>query len=232
MRVAVFSDVHGNVRALEAVLADLEARGPFDQVVNGGDLAYGGPRPREAMDLLMPRAHPTVLGNTDVWIAGIEPGGGRVVAWARRQLLPHHEEFLRRLPRAHRIEPPGGPPLVVVHATPTSLSDLLNPDAPAGDVATMFEQARARTLVYGHTHKAYVRDVAEGMVVNTGSVGFPFDGIPKPSFAILQLEGGRWHAEIVRVAYDHEAVAKELAAGTHPDGPTFARRILTASVSG
>ena len=87
MRVAVFSDVHGNVRALEAVLAELGARGPFDHVINGGDLAYGGPRPREAIDLLMQRAYPAVLGNTDVWIAGIEPGGGSVVAWARRQGL-------------------------------------------------------------------------------------------------------------------------------------------------
>jgi len=232
MRVAVFSDVHGNARALEAVLADLAARGPFDEVVNGGDLAYGGPRPREALDLLMERADPTVLGNTDVWIAGLEPGGGRVVAWARGQLLPRHEEFLRRLPRAHRVEPPGGPPLVVVHATPTSLGDLVTADAPAGEVARMFEQARTRALVYGHTHKAYVRDVADGMVVNTGSVGFPFDGIPQPSWAILRLEGGRWRAEIIRVAYDHEAVAEELRASTHPDGPTFARRLLTASASG
>jgi putative phosphoesterase len=232
MRVAVFSDVHGNVRALEAVLAELEARGPFDRVVNGGDLAYGGPRPREAMDLLMQRAYPTVLGNTDVWIAGIEPGGGSVVAWARRQLGPPHEAYLRALPTSHRIEPPGGQPLVVVHATPTSLSDLLEPGAPAEVVAKMFQQARTQVLVYGHIHRAYVRDVADGLVVNTGSVGFPFDGIPQPAFAILALEGGRWRAEIVRVAYDHEAVADELTASTHPDGRTFARRILTGTVSG
>lgn len=232
MRVAVFSDVHGNARALEAVLAELGARGPFDHVINAGDLAFGGPRPREAMDLLMERAYPTLLGNTDVWIAGIEPAGGSVVAWARRQLLPRHEAYLRRLPTSHRIEPPGEPPLVVVHATPTSLSDMLNPDAPAAAVAKMFEQARTRTLVYGHIHRAYVRDVAEGLVVNTGSVGFPFDGIPLPAFAILELERGRWRAEIVRVPYDHAAVASELTASTHPDGATFARRILTGSVSG
>src|SRR5438445_7438575 len=105
----MFSDVHGNVRALEAVLAELGARGPFDQVINGGDLAFGGPRPREAMDLLMQGAYPTVLGNTDVWIAGIEESGSSVVAWTRRQLLPVHEEFLRKLPTSHRVEPPGGP---------------------------------------------------------------------------------------------------------------------------
>jgi len=232
MRVAVFSDVHGNLRALEAVLAELEVRGPFDHVINGGDLAFGGPRPREAVELLMQRGYPTVLGNTDVWIAGIEPGGGSVASWARRQLGPRHEEYLRGFPRTHRIEPPGGPPLVIVHATPMSLGDVLNPDAPAEVVTTMFEQARTRALVYGHIHRAYVRDVAGGLVVNTGSVGFPFDGIPKPAFAVLRLDGGHWRAENVRVAYDHEAAAKELMTSTHPDGHTFARRILAASISG
>lgn len=232
MRVAVFSDVHGNLRALEAVLAEIDVRGPFEHIVNGGDLVFGGPHPRGALELQMQRGYPTVLGNTDVWIAGMEPGGGGVVAWARRQLEPRHEEFLRGLPRAHRIEPQGAPPLVVVHATPTSLSDLLAPDAPAQVVTTMFEQARTRALVYGHIHRAYVREVAGGVVVNTGSVGFPFDGIPKPSFAILRLEGGRWGAETIRVAYEHEAVAKELMASTHPEGQVFAQRVLAASVSG
>ena len=232
MRVAVFSDVHGNLRALEAVLAEIEVRGPFDHVINGGDLAFGGPRPREVVDLLVQRGYPTVLGNTDVWIAGIEPGGGSVASWARQQLERHHQEYIKRFPTAHRIEPPGGPPLVVVHATPMSLADVLAPDAPEEVVSTMFEQARTRTLVYGHIHRAYVREVAGGLVVNAGSVGFPFDGIPKPAFGVLRLEGGRWRAENVRVAYDHEAVAKELMASSHPDGPAFARRLLAASLSG
>jgi putative phosphoesterase len=231
MRVAIFSDVHGNVRALEAVLAELGTRGPFDQVINAGDLAFGGPRPREAMDLLIPAGYPTVLGNTDAWVAGIEESGGTVVSWTRRQLEPRHEEFLRQLPRSHRIEPPGGPPLVIVHATPTSLSDLLTRDAAPEVVAGMFEQARTRTLVYGHIHHAYVREVADGLVVNPGSVGFPFDGIPEPSFAILRLASNRWAAEIVRVPYDREAVAQDLLASTHPDGATFAQRIRTGRLS-
>jgi Icc-related predicted phosphoesterase len=179
----------------------------------------------------MQRDYPTVLGNTDVWIAGIKPGGGGVAAWARRQLDSRHEEYIRRFPTSHRIEPPGEPPLVVVHATPTSVEDVLDPEAPAEVVSVMFDQARTRALVYGHIHRAYVREVAGGLVVNSGSVGFPFDGIPKPAFAVLRLEGGRWRAENLRVAYDHEVVAEELKASTHPDGHTFARRILSASIS-
>jgi len=227
MRVAVFSDVHGNVRALEAVLAEVRLRGPFDAVINAGDLVFGGPRPREAVDLLMAEAHPTVRGNTDEWFGESGDAASPVVAWGRRRLDAPQVEFLRQLPASHRVEPHGGPTLVVVHATPTSVSDMLEPNAPPDAVARMFAQARAQTLAYGHIHRAYVREVAGGLVVNVGSVGFPFDGIPKPAFAIFDLRGGRWSAEIVRVDYAHEAVAQDLLASDHPDAAAFARRVRT-----
>src|SRR5207237_10831726 len=76
VRVAVFSDVHGNVRALEAVLAELGARGPFDHVINGGDLAYGGTRARGALGPLVQRGCPAGPGSTDVRVPGVGPGGG------------------------------------------------------------------------------------------------------------------------------------------------------------
>jgi putative phosphoesterase len=231
VRVAIVSDVHGNVRACEAVLEEIRARGPFDAIVNGGDLAFGGPRPREAMDLLMRQAWPTILGNTDEWIAGASGGPEAVVAWGRARLEAPHREFLRGLPRAHRVEPPHGPPLVVVHATPTSTSDVLDPAAPAEVLTRLFEQAQTRALVYGHIHRPYVRRVADGLVVNTGSVGFPFDGVPRPSFAIVTLRDGRWDAEIVRVDYNQEAVAADLLASDHPDAATFARRVRTGRMS-
>ena len=231
MRVAIFSDVHGTLRALQAVLAEIRARGPFDQIINAGDLAFGGPRPREAMDLLMQGGYPTIMGNTDMWVAGIEHSGSHVVDWARRRLEPRHEEFLGRLPRSHRIEPSAGPSLVVVHATPASLSDVLDPQAAPDIVQRMFAKAETKTLVYGHIHRAYVREVAGGLVVNSGSVGFPFDGNPQPSFAILKLQAGRWWGEIVRTAYDNEAVAKDLLASDHPEADAFARRVRTGRLN-
>jgi len=112
-----------------------------------------------------------------------------------------------------------------VHATPTSTTDSVNPDAPPDVLTGMLREARAQTLAYGHIHRPYVREVPEGTVVNVGSVGLPFDGIPRPAWAILTLDGGRWRAEIVRVTYDAEAVAQELAASDHPAGSTFAQRV-------
>jgi len=228
MRIAILSDVHGNVRALEAVLADVRARGPFDQILNGGDLAFGGPRPREAMALLPARNFPTIIGNTDQWVAGLAAPPGPALAvteWTRAKLTDDDLAALRALPMSRRIEPAGGPTLVLVHATPTSTTDSVNPDAPPDVLTGMLREARAQTLAYGHIHRPYVREVPEGTVVNVGSVGLPFDGLPRPAWAILTLEGGRWHAEIVRVIYDADAVAQDLAASDHPAGSTFAQRV-------
>ena len=94
-------------------------------------------------------------------------------------------------------------------------------------VVRALEQAHTRTLAYGHIHRPYVRNVAAGLIVNVGSVGFPFDGVPRPAWAIFTLEEGRWTAEIIRVAYDAEAVALDLLAGDHPDAAAFARRART-----
>ncbi len=235
MRIAIISDVHGNIRALEAVLSDVRARGPFEMVINGGDLAFGGPRPQETMQALRALGCPTIIGNTDQWLAGglnmVETPRPleEVRDWARRRLGNEDLEYLRALPMSHRVEPAGGPTLVMVHATPVSTIETVNPDAPAETLTAMLEQARTRYLAYGHIHKPYVREVGDGAaVINVGSVGMPFDGVAQPAWAMLTLADGRWRAEIVRVPYDHEAVARDLLASDHPLAETFARRIRTA----
>lgn len=231
MRVAIFSDVHGNAAALEAVLADLQTRGPFDRILYGGDLAFGGPRPRESVERFLETGYPAVIGNTDEMVAA-SPGGaaGAVAAWTRTRLTPEQVDWLRTLPRSQRVEPAGGPPLVLVHATPWSTTDMIDPASPAATVARAFEEADTRALVYGHIHRAYIREVAGGLIVNAGSVGFPFDGDPRSAWAILALVRGAWRAEIVRTDYDREAAARDLLASDHPDAETFARRLRTGRV--
>jgi predicted phosphodiesterase len=228
MRVAIFSDVHGNAAALDAVLAEIRERGPFDRILNGGDLALGGPRPREAVERLIEAGYPTVIGNTDEMVAASPEGAaGAVAAWARTRLTPEQVDWLRALPRSQRVQPQGGPSLVLVHATPWSTTDLIDAASPAATVARAFEQADTRALVYGHIHRAYVREAAGGLIVNTGSVGFPFDGDPRAAWAILTLADGAWRAEIVRTQFDREAVARDLLTSDHPDAAAFARRVRT-----
>jgi predicted phosphodiesterase len=228
MRIAILSDVHGNAAALDAVLTAVRERGPFDRILNGGDLVFGGPRPREAIERLIEAGYPTVIGNTDEMVAASPEGApGAVAVWARTRLTPEQVGWLRALPTSQRVESDGGPPLVLVHATPWSTTDMIDSASPPATVARAFEYADTRALVYGHIHRAYVRQVADGLIVNTGSVGFPFDGDPRPAWAILTLAQGTWHAEIVRTHYDREAAARDLLTSDHPDPETFARRIRT-----
>ena len=231
MRVAIFSDAHGNAAALEAVLAAIRARGPFDRILYGGDSAFGGPRPRETVERLIETGYPAVIGNTDEMVAASPEGAtGAVAAWARTRLTPEQVDWLRALPRSQRIEPDSGSPLVLVHATPWSTTDIIDPASPAATVARAFEQADTRALVYGHIHRAYIREVAGGLIVNAGSVGFPFDGDPRPAWAILTLQQNSWRAEIVRTEYDREAAIQDLLRSDHPDAESFARRIRTGRI--
>ena len=236
MRIAIISDVHGNVRALEAVLAEVRARGPFDQILNGGDLADFGaaPVPREAMARLRAEGFPAIIGNTDQWVAGLTAPPGPVLAmrdWTRGQLTEDDVAFLRALPMSRRVEPPDGPPLVLVHATPTSTTDSVNPDAPSEALTGMLRDARTETLAYGHIHRPVaVRGGAgrHGRQRRQRRVPVRRRAAPRCDDLLhARRRGFRWHREIVRVSYDTEAVAQELAASDHPAGAVFAERVRT-----
>ncbi|MBI4279211.1 MAG: metallophosphoesterase family protein [Armatimonadetes bacterium] len=229
MRVAIVSDMHGNLRALEAVLAGVAQDGA-DAVVVAGDLAMGGPQPAECVARVRGLNCPVIRGNTDEWIgrgagptAAIQP----VVDWARMRLSAEDIACLGSLPMDHRIRDAGGD-LVVVHATPWSVEERLDPDAPEEEAERALDAVGARVLVYGHIHIAYRRDVGGRLVVNVGSVGFPFDGDPRASYGLFTLHGGRWEAVLRRVEYDREAVAQDLLASDHPAKEAWAKRVRLA----
>ena len=127
MRVALLSDIHGNLTALEAVLADMESQGPFDQVVVAGDLVWAGPRPAEVVDAVQALNAAVIQGNTDAFFqlgSGDAPPGKRDdrfathLEWMQTKLGPARAAFLAELPFAHRIEPAPDQTLLVVHANP------------------------------------------------------------------------------------------------------------------
>jgi len=107
MRVAIFSDVHGNLSALEIVLADIERQAP-DLIVFAGDLCLFGPRPAECLRLVLERQLPSVIGNTDAWLADTSQPPARhpeAIEWTRDQLSPDELARLGRLPFALRVSP-------------------------------------------------------------------------------------------------------------------------------
>src|SRR2546427_10872811 len=127
--IAVISDIHGNLWALEAVLQDLDRLGPL-RVIVAGDLALGGPRPAECVELIRRRGYPAIRGNTDEWLSSAPDAITDAISWASAQLSDADRRYLAGLPFLWRLPHEAGY-LVVVHAPPRSLSDDATPAAPA-----------------------------------------------------------------------------------------------------
>jgi putative phosphoesterase len=214
MRIAVLSDVHGNLRALEAVTDDLRRQAP-DLVVHAGDLALNGPRPAEVVDRIRDFGWPGARGNADelLW-AGLDPvpPAEREFAEALRQatlrlLGPDRVRWLRRLPRLWRQGE-----LVVMHASPTTVEEAPPVEASDRHLLDTYGGLEARLVVYAHLHRPFVRRIGPLTVANTGSVGWPVDGDWRPSYLLIDDA----EVSVRRVAYDLEAHIAELRASTYP----------------
>lgn len=226
-RTAVLFDVHGNLAALDAVLAAIDAEG-LDGVVCGGDLALYGPHPAGAVDRLRERGIPCVQGNTDRYLA-TGPAGGHAIwsegmpgAWTADRLGPERLAWLGGLPT--RLEPLPG--VLVVHATPRSDEEELVPETPDADVAEMLAPAGdARVVLGGHMHVQFRRAVRGRTFANPGSVGLPFDGDRRAAWAVVDADGT---VDLRRTAYDVErAIANAQASGS-PVAATVVRRLTDA----
>ncbi|HXM58593.1 MAG TPA: metallophosphoesterase family protein [Candidatus Dormibacteraeota bacterium] len=218
MRIAVVSDVHGGLVALEAVVVDLERLSP-DLVVHGGDVAVLGPRPAEVVDRLRELGWPSVAGNTDemLWdpsvraeqerrapklLAWLDVLFGTLGPWAAERLGEERIAWLRSRPLAvaeHGVR--------IVHASPGDLWRAPMPDAGDDELAGVYGDAGG-TTVYGHIHRPFVRALpgAGPIVANCGSVGLPWDGDPRAAY--LLVDDGR--AEVRRVAYDLDRARRDL----------------------
>jgi predicted phosphodiesterase len=251
-RLAVLSDVHGNLLALEAVLSDVQAQGTPDAYWVLGDLAVFGPRSVETLARL--RALPNVAflqGNTDRYLVT----GRRPVLfvrtpddWARmptqlaqrdanfhwtvERLSWADYEFLRDLPTRLEMNVPEYGRIVAVHAVPGNDETSLYPDAPDDQVRPHLAGLDARLLLYGHTHRPVDRMVGATRLVNDGSVGLPLDGDPRPAYALLDLAHGACTVTIRRVAYDLEAVVAELERVEHPARVWASRVLRQANLGG
>jgi putative phosphoesterase len=230
MRLAVVSDVHGSLTALDAVAADLDRRGP-DVVLHAGDLVLMGPQPAEVIDRVRELGWPGVVGNTDelLWrphererllakapkIADVIRSLFDAYAPATLELLGDERvAWLRRLPAELVVDD-----VAVLHASPGDLWRAPMPDADDDELERTYRRPDAHTIVYGHIHRPFVRRAADRLVVaNAGSAGLPWDGDPRASY--LLIEGG--DAQIVRVEYGTERDAALLTRSGHPDAPRLA----------
>jgi predicted phosphodiesterase len=223
VKIALISDIHANLPALEAVLADVEARQP-DATYHLGDLVGYAPWPNQVVELLRERHIPGVSGNYDSTVAtdykhcGCKYEDPRQeelshvsYGWTRENVSAETKAFLGELPFRLDVRPAGGhlsgPTLILVHGTPTLNTLYWTEDRPDDFCLKMAQHAGAKTgdvIAFGHTHKPWYRQVEGIHFVNTGSVGRPKDGDWRSSYVMLTMEKGGVKHELVRVPYDLE----------------------------
>jgi predicted phosphodiesterase len=234
MRIAILSDIHGNQLALEAVLRDLEDQERCDQLIVAGDLCLNGPRPREVLQMVQDLHCPVIQGNTDLEMVTQAPEKGEkkrsVVSWTREQIGQSGIEYLAGLPFSYRVSNPVERDLLIVHANPLNLEDAIFPNADDEALESLLSglDERVGALAFGHLHIAYTRHWRGLLLADVGSCGVPRDEDLRAAYGILTWQAGQWEAEIRRVPYDVQAVAKQIKTCGMPNAEKRSKVLLEA----
>lgn len=246
MRIAVISDTHGNLLALDAVLADLDSAGPLDEIIMAGDFAFGGPFPAECIERIRERGLRAVRGNTDEFIVEVATVGARpareveagqrhgplqieIDRWAVERLTEDQIDYLAALPLQITIPNPDSGPLAIVHATPWSSHPPVSAGAPEAIARRMLDASGGRALGYGHIHIQYQRRLDGRLLAAVGSVGLPFDGDQRAAYAVFTSTGDGWDVDFRRVSYDVDAAIDQVLRSGVPNAAAFATTLRSAS---
>jgi diadenosine tetraphosphatase ApaH/serine/threonine PP2A family protein phosphatase len=225
MTVAALYDVHGNLPALEAVLAEVDA----DAILAGGDVVLG-PMPRETLALLRDRGAAFIRGNTDRAVGGGVPEDDpwlERVHWVREQLQEEDLDFLRTLPHPLSLAVDGLGQVLFCHGSPRSDEEILTAATSPKRLDPILDGVQERVVVCGHTHVQFDRLVGDRRLVNAGSVGMPYEG--ETGIACWALLGP--DVELRRTRYDAEAAAERIRASGMPGADEFAREYVLQPAS-
>jgi putative phosphoesterase len=237
MRIAVVSDIHGNLAAFDAVLADIRHASP-DLVLHGGDLADSGSSPVEIIDRIRGLGWQGVMGNTDEMLVRPESledfarqssappalwSAIREIASATRSKLGEERlAWLRELPMT--LTRPG---FAIVHASPEDCWRAPAAEATDAELEILYGSLGQPVVVFGHTHRPFIRSIAghPKLLINTGSVGLSYDGDPRASYLLLDDST----ATIRRVEYDIEKELKALSRCGLPGAEWTAKMLRTSA---
>jgi predicted phosphodiesterase len=237
VRYALISDIHANLPALEAVLADIDARNDVGATYHLGDLVGYAPWPNEVVALIRSRGIGGVAGNYDSTVGtNYKHCGCRYedprqeelshisYGWTRQHVAPATRDWLAGLPFRIDLLPNGGhaagPRVVLVHGTPTLNTLYWTEDRSDDFCLKMAGHAGLKPgdiIAFGHTHLPWQRELSGIRFVNTGSVGRPKDGDWRAGYVLLEAGGGASTAELVRVEYDLERATRGIRASDLPD---------------
>jgi predicted phosphodiesterase len=222
VKLALISDIHGNLFAFDAVLEDIRRR-KIEQILCLGDIVTGGPQPREALARLREVGCPTVMGNTDAWV--LEPRLREypdlfgqhlqdVEYWASQQLTDQDKAFIRTFQPTIEWPLDEKTTLLAYHGSPRSFLERVYPATPSEQLDEYFASfPAAQIFVGGHIHQQFFLHYGDRLVLNPGSVGQPLDRTrarvesearnpPWAEYAILTSEGNQFSVELLRVPFD------------------------------
>jgi putative phosphoesterase len=221
MRIALFTDVHANLPALEAVLDDIEKRN-VETIFCLGDLVSYAPWPNEVIDIVKKNRIATIAGNHDEILGnkshnGLDYKGDRNLSIGQQSieytnsiLTVQNRLYLKSLPRQIKLEFHSCK-FLLCHGSPEKIDEYLTKDLSHEFYWQMMEKHEADVMAFGHTHKPFHKTIEKGKqtkhAINLGSVGKPKDGDPKACYVIVELED-KVAVEFIRVDYDIEKAAK------------------------
>lgn len=240
MKIAALGDIHGNYQALIAVLDHIDRWKP-DLVLVLGDTINRGPRSRECLHLIQDRgkspAWHIIKGNHEDYVLNLEdpalPLSGmeyelrRVIYFTYESLSGEDIQAVKELPEQISLETPENQIIRASHASTAGSRIGIYPDTPGPDLPGLIDQNASLYLV-GHTHQPFIREWENTAIINTGSVGLPFDGDIRASYAQLIYQDQAWLSDITRVEYDRRSAENDFhSSGFLAEGGALANLILT-----
>ncbi|MBK8780641.1 MAG: metallophosphoesterase family protein [Anaerolineales bacterium] len=233
MRIAFISDIHGNLTALRAVLADIKKHGT-DEIICLGDTISLGPQPLETLNALKELNCIYIMGNHDEAILDPEKAPEFEITehlvpdlyWCRDQLTPDSFEFLKSFQSTHKIEFPNGVQLLAFHGSPISTTDIIQATTSPELLDKYFAEQSSTVFIGGHSHIQMHRRYGKKLILNSGSVGNAFEFafspgnpprlLPWAEYAVIDQSGNSFDVDLRRVYFDTEALLKVVKESSLP----------------
>ena len=232
MRIALISDIHGNEVALDAVIKDIQHIG-VDQIICLGDVVTLGPQPVAALQLIRDLNCKCIMGNHDAFMLNPDlihtyteaPIIIEAVAWCRDQLSEEDFDFIRTFKKSIALESANQSPFLFFHGSPRNHMENILATTPSGALEQMLDGHNAVVMAGGHTHIQMLRQHKGNLIVNPGSVGFPFkefvsgdqpELMEHPEYAIIETQNNRIDIALKRIQFDGKKFEKTIGKGQNP----------------